>query len=91
MSFSHVSHFSHNNEINIYATRSTVSKMSSFHLFDPNKSVRFVKASQASDLSTQNANDKQLNGNEIRKFYEDLISQPSTSTTPIIKKVKGNF
>lgn len=50
----------------------------SFHLFDPQKSVRFVKASET-NVDSQKDETNKLNGDEIREFYEFVCNQPSTS------------
>lgn len=59
--------------------------MSSIHLFDPQQSIRFVKGDDLADLQSQDG--PQLDGEEIKRFYDDLIGQPSTSAS--IVKVEG--
>ncbi|KAI6184487.1 hypothetical protein M3Y97_00601600 [Aphelenchoides bicaudatus] len=56
----------------------------SLHLFDPQKSIRFIKSGELSDETPKNET-PQLDGEEIRRFYEEVIQQPSTSGTNVIK------
>lgn len=55
----------------------------SFHLFDPQKSVRFVKSTETFESSIQDDVAIKLKGQEIQRFYEDLVNQPSTSGAKI--------
>jgi hypothetical protein len=56
-----------------------MSAAASFHLFDPQKGVRFVKGSEELSSDVQPEQPPELNGDEIRTFYEELVNQPSTS------------
>lgn len=57
----------------------------SFHLFDPNKSIRFVRSADLAESDLTLTNKARLDGDEIRNFYENLIEQPSTSLDNEVK------
>jgi hypothetical protein len=61
----------------------------SSHLFDPQKSIRFVKSTETLESTIQDDTATELKGEEIKRFYDDLVSQPSTSHASV-KRVQEN-